>query len=76
MIIIETFGKRPLGDLKQKSTAMVEENIAISIVGGSLFDVNTPSEAFSLESVGGNNSMHPEGFEPPTLGSEDRCSIH
>ena len=19
--------------------------------------------------------LHPEGFEPPTLGSEDRCSI-
>ena len=21
------------------------------------------------------NEIHPEGFEPPTLGSEDRCSI-
>ena len=23
----------------------------------------------------GNAGVHPEGFEPPTLGSEDRCSI-
>ena len=29
----------------------------------------------SASSADGSRSLHPEGFEPPTLGFEDRCSI-
>ena len=41
--------------------------------GGGIFDLNCGESALFVPA--GLSRVRPEGFEPPTLGSEDRCAI-
>ena len=49
------------------------------IMRAALYQSETPTTAGEFEPILGlephARDMHPEGIEPPTFGSEDRCSI-